>query len=758
MTPSRRSRSRFIASRSSRLPQPSPPYPPIVPSDGDDPMARDQQADRVAARPRHRPPGPPAGPRPAGRSRRSSPSGPTGSSRPPRGPAGPTTAGRPGRMRRARRVGRPGQQASSAASAGVEVHPARIAGPARRARSRPRRRGASPGRASNAGSVVSQATATTPRSVAARWNGPHGPGIVVRMAARSGIPRVSHSRADAILPGSMNTPPTSELTLPIEGMTCASCVNRIERFLAQDAGRRGGDRQPGDRDGDGPLPARRRGSVGARRRHRGGRLRRPHEAAGRRDPASPRRSPRSWPTTTSTARERPAACSSGRSVSIAVAAGIMVIMFAPQTTVPMTDLNRLVLIPATFIQFWAGGRFYRAAWRAARHGTTNMDTLVAVGTTAAWAYSVRRHALARSWSSRPASSRSPTSTRRRSSSAWSCSGGGSRRGPRDARPARSTGWSGSARRRRGSSRDGDATTRSPLEAVAVGDLLRVRPGDRIPVDGVVVEGGSAVDASMLTGEPIPVAVGPGDEVIGATPEHDRHVRHARDPRRARHGAGPDRRPRPARPGLEGADPAPRRPGRRGLRAARPASWRRATFVVWFVAGPEPRLTLRADRVHRGPRHRLPVRDGARHADRDHGRDRSRRRGRHPHPRRRGARDRPAGRHGRARQDRHADRSAARRSATSSTAPGVTDAELLDVAGSVEKGSEHPVGAAILARAREDELGFRQVDGFRGHRRPRRRGDRRRDQDPRRDRPPAARPRRRPRRRSRPRPSGSPRRA
>ncbi len=55
-----------------------------------------------------------------------------------------------------------------------------------------------------------------------------------------------------------------------------------------------------------------------------------------------------------------------------------------------------------------------------------------------------------------------------------------------------------------------------LEAVAVGDLLRVRPGDRIPVDGVVVEGGSAVDASMLTGEPIPVAVGPGDEVIGAT--------------------------------------------------------------------------------------------------------------------------------------------------------------------------------------------------------------------------------------------------
>ena len=56
----------------------------------------------------------------------------------------------------------------------------------------------------------------------------------------------------------------------------------------------------------------------------------------------------------------------------------------------------------------------------------------------------------------------------------------------------------------------------PLEAVRVGDLLRVRPGEKVPVDGVVVEGRSAVDESMLTGEPMPVEVGPGDPVIGAT--------------------------------------------------------------------------------------------------------------------------------------------------------------------------------------------------------------------------------------------------
>ena len=62
-------------------------------------------------------------------------------------------------------------------------------------------------------------------------------------------------------------------------------------------------------------------------------------------------------------------------VSIGVALGIMVAMFVPQTPVPMETINRLALVPATFIQVWAGRRFYRAAWRAARHGTANMDTL-----------------------------------------------------------------------------------------------------------------------------------------------------------------------------------------------------------------------------------------------------------------------------------------------------------------------------------------------------------------------------------------------
>ena len=56
----------------------------------------------------------------------------------------------------------------------------------------------------------------------------------------------------------------------------------------------------------------------------------------------------------------------------------------------------------------------------------------------------------------------------------------------------------------------------PVDDVKVGDVVLVRPGEKIPVDGVVVDGRSAVDESMLTGESLPVEKGPGDPVIGAT--------------------------------------------------------------------------------------------------------------------------------------------------------------------------------------------------------------------------------------------------
>ena len=68
-------------------------------------------------------------------------------------------------------------------------------------------------------------------------------------------------------------------------------------------------------------------------------------------------------------------------------------------------------------------------------------------------------------------------------------------------------------------RDDGTDEEVPLEAIAVGDRLRVRPGDKIPLDGVVLEGRSTVDESMLTGEPVPVEKNPGDPVTGGTLNH-----------------------------------------------------------------------------------------------------------------------------------------------------------------------------------------------------------------------------------------------
>ncbi|MEA2619861.1 MAG: P-type Cu+ transporter, partial [Chloroflexota bacterium] len=319
--------------------------------------------------------------------------------------------------------------------------------------------------------------------------------------------------AAAILPGSMNDRPTIELTLPIEGMTCASCVNRIERFLRKTPGVEMASvnlatetatirYRPGIADRAALVDA--VGSAGYDVR-----------ASGADEPGAVGRSIAEELTSADADRAREARTTLLQAAaSLAVAAVIMILMYAPQTTLSMTAIDRLVLLPATLIQFWAGGRFYRAAWRAARHGTTNMDTLVAVGTTAAWVYSgvvtlvpgpfvsagiepagyfdsatiIIGLVLLGRWLEARAKGRTTGAIRRL------------------------IGLSPATAQLVGDGADREVA----LEDVRVGDLLRVRPGDTVPVDGVVVEGASSVDASMLTGEPIPVEVGPDDTVIGAS--------------------------------------------------------------------------------------------------------------------------------------------------------------------------------------------------------------------------------------------------
>ena len=185
-------------------------------------------------------------------------------------------------------------------------------------------------------------------------------------------------------------------------------------------------------------------------------------------------------------------------------------------------------------------------------------------------------------------------------------------------------------------------------------------------------GQSAVDESMLTGEAIPVAKGPGDEVIGATLNTSgsflfRATRVGRDTalaqivRMVQAGAG-----------IEGADPARRGPHQRRF-VPLVLLVGAATFVIWMLAGPEPTAHVRARRVHRRPRHRLPLCHGPRHADRDHGRDRARapRRGSSSAAARRWSRPHRVDRR-RPRQDGHAHARASRRS-TAVVAAGGFDA-------------------------------------------------------------------------------------
>ena len=167
----------------------------------------------------------------------------------------------------------------------------------------------------------------------------------------------------------------------------------------------------------------------------------------------------------------------------------------------------LGLALAAPVVLWAGWPFHRAALLNARHGVATMDTLVSLGTLAAFSWSVAvlltgadadtyfevgalittLILLGRLFEAR---------ARRRA-------GDDIRSllelGARDARVLRD-----------------DVETSVPVEALVVADRFVVRPGEKIATDGVVVEGESAVDLSMLTGEPVPVEVGPGAEVAGAT--------------------------------------------------------------------------------------------------------------------------------------------------------------------------------------------------------------------------------------------------
>jgi Cu+-exporting ATPase len=188
-----------------------------------------------------------------------------------------------------------------------------------------------------------------------------------------------------------------------------------------------------------------------------------------------------------------------------------VVLFVPTLVLGMTPLhfaNEDWVMFALTLPVWAivGAEFHRGAIAALRHRTSNMDTLVSLGSTAAFGYSIYATIAVQPSYYETASAivtlvfagkYLEAAARGRSNRAI--------RALLDLRPPVAR------------IRDINGTVRNaPVDSVRVEDVLIVSPGERIPVDGVVEEGQSAIDASMLTGEPVPVAVGPGDALKQGT--------------------------------------------------------------------------------------------------------------------------------------------------------------------------------------------------------------------------------------------------
>ena len=195
------------------------------------------------------------------------------------------------------------------------------------------------------------------------------------------------------------------------------------------------------------------------------------------------------------------------SIGVALTIPVLIIAFGPH----FASKNYVLFALATAVQLLLGGSFYRSAFAALRHGTTNMDVLIAMGATTAYVYSVVMLFIdvhAHSYFDASASLLTiitigkyleSRATRQTSQAIRALA----ELAAKDATVVR----------------DG-AEVLVPAGEVVVGDLMVIRPGEKVPTDGVVVKGRSAVDEALVTGESMPVDKGPGDVVIGGTINED----------------------------------------------------------------------------------------------------------------------------------------------------------------------------------------------------------------------------------------------
>lgn len=286
---------------------------------------------------------------------------------------------------------------------------------------------------------------------------------------------------------------SEELQLAIEGMTCASCVARVEKALKKVPGVVSADVNLATETAQVQVAAGVEVSSLLVAVEKTGYHARLLEADVSGAAAAKARS-EWWPVGTAAV------------LSLPLLVPMLLSLFGIGWALP----GWLQLALATPVQFWLGGRFYRAGWKAVKGGAANMDVLVALGTSAGYGlslYLLLRHGgqgtqhlyfeasavvitlilLGKTLETR------------------------AKRQTTDAIRALNALRPDTARLRR----DGQEHE-VPVNRVVKDDLVVIRPGERVPVDGVVVEGASAVDESLITGESLPVAKHEGDAVTGGS--------------------------------------------------------------------------------------------------------------------------------------------------------------------------------------------------------------------------------------------------
>jgi Cu+-exporting ATPase len=309
-----------------------------------------------------------------------------------------------------------------------------------------------------------------------------------------------------------NASPLERLDLPIEGMTCAACATRIGKGL---------NKIEGVSQADVNLAAARATvhfdpTITSRAE-----FAEKIESLGYRVPEVDRRDE----------AEAEYAHTLGIRLLVAVVLTVPTVVISMVPPLMFTNWQWVAFALSTPVVFYCGWGFHRAALVNLRHGTATMDTLVSMGTLAAWAWSTVALFFL--------NAADQTSGSMGGMAGMSSDGDTAHVYFETAGVIITLILLGKWFEARARRRSGDALrklaelgvktarledgTEIPLEELIVGVRFVVRPGEKVATDGTVVEGHSAIDMSMITGEPVPVEVGPGDEVVGATVNANGHL-------------------------------------------------------------------------------------------------------------------------------------------------------------------------------------------------------------------------------------------